>query len=312
LIAVAGPTASGKSHLAIRLALAFDGEIVNCDSLQLYRGFDIGTAKPTAAELASVPHHLIGVLDPWEESNAGHWARMASEVISAISARGRVPIVAGGTGFYLRALLDGLAPGPERNPGLRIRLAAREQRRTGFLHRLLRRLDPPTASRIHANDTNKLTRALEICIAAGQPASSVFSTGKQGLKGYRTLKLVLDPPRDALLEAIEARTLSMWKRGLDLEVQQLLQEGLPPSAKPFESLGYKETLAYLQGGMTREEAIERTTIGTRQYAKRQLTWFRRESDVIWLTGFGQQPEVEGQALAAAGAFLSEFTFMKIH
>ncbi len=311
LITIAGPTASGKSQLAIKLALAFSGEIVNCDSIQLYRGFDIGAAKPSPAELPTVPHHLIDVLDPREESNAGQWARLAAGVIGGISARGRVPIVAGGTGFYLRALLDGLALGPERNPELRRRLARREERRSGFLHRLLRRLDPVTAARIHPNDRNKLTRAVEICLATGQPASALFAGGRGGLQGYRTLKLVLAPPRDALHQAIVARTLSMWERGLTGEVGRLLDAGVPPLAKPFESLGYKEALAYLQGRMSREEAIERTVIGTRQYAKRQLTWFRRELDVIWLSGFGHDPSVERHAADIVAAFLAEFTFMKV-
>ncbi len=311
LIAIAGPTASGKSHLAIRLALAVGGEIVNCDSIQLYRGFDIGAAKPSPEELSTVPHHLIDVLDPNEESNAGQWARLAAGVIGGIGARGKVPIVAGGTGFYLRALLGGLAPGPERNPELRVRLARREERRGGFLHRLLRRLDPLTAARIHPNDLNKLTRAVEICLSTGQPASALFAGGRGGLQGYRALKLVLEPPRDALHQAIEARTLSMWEHGLACEVGQLLDAGVPPSAKPFESLGYKEALAYLQDRMSRDEAMDRTMIGTRQYAKRQLTWFRREPDAIWLSGFGHDPSVERHATRLVAAFLSEFTFMKV-
>jgi tRNA dimethylallyltransferase len=311
LIVVAGPTASGKSHLAIRLAQAFGGEIVNCDSLQLYRGFDIGTAKPPPDELAEVPHHLIDVLDPSEESNAGHWARMAAGTVAAIAARGRLPLIAGGTGFYIRALLDGLAPGPERDPALRERLASRQQRRAGFLHRLLRRLDPATAARIHANDLNKLTRAVEICIATGRPASEVFAAGRAELQGYRALKLVLNPPRDALRAAIESRTEVMWRGGLVEEVRRLLGAGVPPDAKPFESLGYKEVLAFIQGRMSREQAIELTVIGTRQYAKRQLTWFRREPGVVWLDGFGHDPETEREAVARVAAFLDEVTIMKV-
>lgn len=311
LIVVAGPTASGKSHLAIRLAQAFDGEIVNCDSLQLYRGFDIGTAKPSPAELTAVPHHLIDVLDPSEESNAGHWARMAAGTVAGITARGRLALIAGGTGFYLRALLDGLAPGPERDPALRERLASRQQRRAGFLHRLLRRLDPATAARIHANDLNKLMRAAEICIAAGRPASEVFAAGRAELQGYRALKLVLNPPREALRAAIGQRTGAMWRDGLPEEVGRLLDAGVPPDAKPFESLGYKEALAFIQGRLSRDEAIELTTTGTRQYAKRQVTWFRRESGVVWLDGFGHDPETERAAAARVAAFLDEFTIMNV-
>lgn len=304
LVAIAGPTASGKSHLAIRLALRFEGEIVNCDSLQLYRGFDIGTAKPSREELALVPHHLIGILDPDQESNAGHWARLAASSIDKVSGRSRLPIVAGGTGFYLRALLDGLAPGPERNPELRSRLSHAESRRRGLLHRVLRRLDPPTAARIHPNDINKLTRAVEICLSSGGPASELFVQQRAALQGYRALKLVLSPPRADLYRAIEVRTVSMWSQGLVEEVRDLLASGVPPTAKPFESLGYKEALACVEGRMSPQHAIDRITIETRQYAKRQITWFRREPDVHWLTGFGTDPSIEMRAIELLSAFLA--------
>lgn len=309
LVVVAGPTASGKSHLAVRLALAFSGEIVNCDSLQLYRGFDIGTAKPSPSELAEVPHHLVDVLEPNEESNAGNWARMASEVIAGISQRGRLPLIAGGTGFYVRALLEGLAPGPGRDPGLRAKLVSGESRRGGFLHRLLRRLDPATAGRIHPNDLNKLTRAAEICLVTRRPASAVFAAGRAELQGYRALKLVLNPPRAALHRAIESRTQAMWRGGLLDEVRRILDSGVPPDAKPFESLGYKEALACVQGRLDVEKAIELTVIGTRQYAKRQITWFRRESGVSWLDGFGGDPATLRSASALVREFLDEFTIM---
>lgn len=304
LVVVAGPTASGKSHLAIRLALRFGGEVVNCDSLQIYRGFDIGTAKPAPGDLALVPHHLIGFLDPTAESNAGHWARLAAGAIGRITASGKLPIVAGGTGFYLRALLEGLAPGPERNPVLRVRLAQAERRHAGFLHRLLRRIDSTTAARIHPNDANKLTRAIEISLSAGQPASRLFQRGRAPLEGYRTLKLVLSPPRPALHEAIARRTQTMWAGGLLDEVRHLLDSGVPRTAKPFESLGYKEALASIEGRMTPRQAMERTTIETRQYAKRQLTWFRREPDVVWIEGFGQDSAVLQVAAARVSTFLS--------
>jgi len=303
-VAVAGPTASGKSHLAIRIALQFNGEIVNCDSLQLYRGFDIGTAKPRAEELALASHHLISVLEPDQDSNAGHWTRLAAEAIRGISARGALPIIAGGTGFYLRALLDGLSPGPERDSGLRARLSRAEQRRKGFLHRLLSRLDPPTAGRIHPNDTNKLTRAIEICAASGSPASEVFNRGRTPLEGYTALKLVLNPPRDALHEAIAARTARMWNAGLLEEVRGLLAAGVSPASKPFESLGYKEALACIEGRMSPQQAIERTTIETRQYAKRQITWFRREPHVCWLDGFGFDARVQERAFELISSLVS--------
>jgi tRNA dimethylallyltransferase len=304
LVVIAGPTASGKSHLAIRLAIQFSGEIVNCDSLQLYRGFDIGTAKPSPEELASVPHHLIGVLDPEEQANAGHWARLATGVIEQVSARAKLPIIAGGTGFYLRALLDGLAPGPERDPELRCRLSAAEARRKGFLYRLLRRLDGVSAGRIHANDINKLTRSIEICLASGRPASNLFLDGRAPLQGYRALKLVLSPPREALHRAIAARTAAMWSKGLVEEVRGLLASGVKSTAKPFESLGYKETLAFIEERMSPRQAVECITTETRQYAKRQMTWFRREHGVCWLNGFGTDPSIEQQAVEMVSSFLA--------
>jgi tRNA dimethylallyltransferase len=198
LVAVVGPTGSGKSDLALRLAGEFAGEIVNCDSLQVFRYFDIGTAKTPPAARRGIPHHLIDVADPDQLFTAGEYARLARGAIAAISARGRLPIVAGGTGFYLRALLDGLFAGPSRDPGLRLRLAARETRRPGSLHRLLRRFDSQAAARIHPHDVPKVTRALEVCLLTRRPVSELFREGRDPLAGYRVLKLGLEPGRDAL------------------------------------------------------------------------------------------------------------------
>jgi tRNA dimethylallyltransferase len=299
LVAVLGPTCSGKSSLALRLASEFGGEIVNCDSVQVYAGLDVGTAKTPPEARQGVPHHLVSFLRPDEVFTAGDYAAMARQVLGDIAARGRLPVLVGGTGFYLRALLEGLAEGPRRDDALRARLAAREAARPGSLHRILSRLDRRTASRIHANDRNKLIRALEICLLARRPAQAVFDAGKRGLSGYRTLKIVLDPPRPLLHARIDARTRAIFAGGLELEVRRLLESGLPPAAKALESIGYKETLQMIEGRLSFEEALERTTIATRQYAKRQLTWFRREQDAHWFSGFGDDPEVVRSALLLA-------------
>ncbi|MEJ5368452.1 MAG: tRNA (adenosine(37)-N6)-dimethylallyltransferase MiaA [Bryobacteraceae bacterium] len=305
LIVIAGPTCSGKSVLALETARRTGGEIVNCDSLQLYRGMDIGTAKTPLEERAGVPHHLFDVLEPWEVFSAGDYAREARKVLEAVRARSAVPVLAGGTGFYLRALLEGLAEAPPRNEALRARLLERESRRPGILHRLLKRLDPRTAASIHPNDVQKTVRALEICLSAGEPASAVFARGRQPLEGWRVLKLGLHPPRAALVERIRERTRRMFERGLLEEVRALLERGVPAGAKAFESIGYKEALACLRGELTVEEAMERTETATRQYAKRQMTWFRREAGMVWLNGFGDEPAVAAAALELVREFLGE-------
>lgn len=300
LITVAGPTGSGKTALSLALAAQLDGEIVNFDSIQLYRGFDIGSAKPTPAERALAPHHLLDVLEPTEVSTAGGYASLARPILFDIGARGRVPILVGGTGFYLKAALEGLAPSPARDDSLRARLYGRERRRAGLLHRYLRRLDPATAARVHARDTNKLIRALEITLLSKSPASQWFAEqGRPALEGFRVLKIGLDPPRAELHQALRRRSQAMFDAGLLQEVRGLLKSGVPDTAKPFESLGYKEALQFLRGELTLEQAIEWTAIHTRQYAKRQWTWFRRDGETRWLSGFGHQSPVQEQALVIA-------------
>jgi len=306
LIAVLGPTGSGKSDLAVHLALSFHGEIVNCDSLQLYRGFDIGTAKITSAERRGIPHHLLDILDPIETTTAGDYAAMARPVLLEITARQHLPIVVGGTGFYLRALLDGLVQGPVRDESLRQRLTDRENRRAGVLHRYLRRVDPITAARVHPNDLHKLIRAIEITLLARRPAAQLYKTGRDSLKEYEPLKIILDPPRDALRERLALRCHSMFQSGLLEEVRSLLSSGVPPSAKPFESIGYKEALQCLDGRLTLEEAIALTTIQTRQYAKRQWTWFRREPAAAWIQGFGWENPVSTTATEMTTVYLDKF------
>ena len=291
LVAISGPTGSGKSALALALAREFGGEIVNCDSLQLYRGMKSGTAKTPPAQRAGIPHHLFDLLDPRDVFNAGDYAAVGRPLLRAIAERGAVPIVTGGTGFYLRALLDGLAVGPKRDNALRQDLARREQRLPGALHRILRRLDGTAAARIHSNDHNKLIRAIEICLLARRPATEVFGAGRLPLQGFHTIKLVLNPPRHALHAYILARTRALFESGLVAELEGLLQSGIPIDAKAFGSIGYKQALEVLNGSISREQAIELTTIATRQYAKRQCTWFRGDDKVNWLSGFGGEPAV---------------------
>ena len=296
LATVIGPTGSGKSALALYLAQQFGGEIVNCDSLQLYRGFDIGTAKTPPGERRGVPHHLFDVLTPQESYSAGEYAREARKVIAEIAGRGRLPIVVGGTGFYLRALLEGLPVLPKRDERLRERLQQRERLRPGNLHRLLSRLEPGAAGRIHANDVQKTMRALEVRLLTQQPMPP--RSEASALQGYGVIKLGLDPDRATLQERLETRTRSMFAHGLIEEVRGLLAQGSTGNEKPFEALGYKQALLHLRGGLTLEQAIESTIVETRQYAKRQRTWFRRDSEIRWLHGFGDDPEIIAQASQA--------------
>lgn len=299
LIAVVGPTGSGKSALAIELALSLGGEIVNFDSLQLYRGLDIGTAKTPVEARHGVAHHLFDILeiDCATGGSAGDYGRLARATIAEISGRGRLPILVGGSGFYLRALLDGLPALPARDAALRARLEQRENRRAGSLHRLLRRLDEEAARRIHARDVHKTIRALEIRLLTRGTAPAPETA--EALQGYRVLQLGLHPDREELSRRLDARVEEMFARGLIEEVQGLLGAGATGDEKPFESLGYKQALAYLRGQATMEQAISSTKLETRQYAKRQRTWFRRDARIHWLEGFGEDRQVVQEALEQA-------------
>jgi tRNA dimethylallyltransferase len=299
LIVVAGPTASGKSALAIELAGQLNGEILSCDSVAVYKLMDIGSAKPSAADRARVPHHCIDLFLPDEPCTAGDYTRAARAALAEIRSRGRVPIVAGGTGLYLRALLEGLAPAPARDEALRERLREREASRgPGYLHRLLRRLDPRAAAAIHANDTPKLIRSIEVTLAARIPQTAQWAAGRDRLEGYRVLELGLAPAREKLYERIDARVEQMFARGL-IEETAMLREKFGDSCTALGALGYVQALSVLRGEMSREQALAATQQGHRNYAKRQGTWFRRASGMHWLEGFGDDAGIRDEALKLA-------------
>ena len=298
LVAIVGPTASGKSALGISLAERFQGEVVACDSTQLYRAFDIGTAKPGASERRGIPHHLIDVLDPNEEATAGGYRQLAVSVLEDLKQRRRLPIFTVGTGLYLRALLEGLADVPQRSEELRERIRnSAEEHSPGYLHHVLKRLDPEAAQKIAPADEQKLIRAIEVCVLARKPISEVHRTGRKPLEGWKVAKIGLMPPREQLLERITRRIDSMLERGWLREVQGLLKSGLKENAKPFDFIGYSELRAVIRGEIPLEKARELIQQATRRYAKRQLTWFRRETDVRWFSGFGNDADVQAEVLA---------------
>ena len=287
-IAIVGPTASGKSDLALRLARRFGGEIVNFDSVQVYRGFDIGTAKTLPAERLAVRHHLIDHVEPDQDYSAGQFARDARAVLSEMRSRSVIPVLAGGTGLYLEAAVTGLFRGPGRSPELRERLRrTAESRPEGHLRRILAKLDPEAASAIHANDTPKLVRAIEVCLLGKRPMTEQWRDSRKPLPGYSILMLGLEPPRKELCTKIDARAARMFDEGLVDEVRSLLRSGIPRGARPFGALGYAQCLRYLDGTCSLEDAVASTSQRTRQYAKRQLTWFRRRTpEVRWINAFG--------------------------
>jgi tRNA dimethylallyltransferase len=298
LVVVLGPTASGKTALSLALAERFRGEIVNCDSVAMYREFDIGTAKPTASERARARHHLLDCVEPTGHITAGEYARQARQVIEEIKARQHLPILVGGTGLYLRALLEGLFSGPQRSEELRERLRERAaSRASNHLHRILRRLDSGAAEKIHANDTPKLIRAIEVCVASRQKMTELWQQrGRDSLQGFRILRLGLDPDRKALYDRINRRAQEMFEAGLVEEAQRLLEK-YGDAAGPLSSLGYKQVVQFIRGELTREQALQAAQQAHRNYAKRQMTWFRREPEVRWLRGFGDEAKIQTEALA---------------
>lgn len=295
LIALAGPTASGKTALAIAIAEALNGEIVSCDSVAVYRLMEIGTAKPSLTERARVPHHCLDLYWPDEACTAGDWARHARTAIADIQSRGRLPIIAGGTGLYLRALLDGLAPAPPRDEALRGRLRSR----TGpHLHRVLQRLDPGAARAIHANDVPKLIRSLEVTLTARTPQTAQWQTGRDALTGYNVLRLGLAPDRALLYDRINTRAAAMFALGL-LEETAMLRDRYGDTCRALGSLGYAQAMQVLRNETPLAAAIAAAQQGHRNYAKRQMTWFRREPDMHWLNGTGDDPRIQAQAIELA-------------
>ncbi|MBM3310039.1 MAG: tRNA (adenosine(37)-N6)-dimethylallyltransferase MiaA [Candidatus Aminicenantes bacterium] len=282
LVFLVGPTAAGKSALALDLASRLDGEVVACDSMQVYRGFDIGTDKPSAKDRARIPHHLLDIVPPEAQFTAADFAARAVEAIEDIVRRGRFPLVVGGTGLYFKALEDGLFPGPGRDEILRRRLE--EEAEAGGVESLWERLaalDPDYALKTGRRDKVRLIRALEVQSLTGLPLSRHFLRTRSLLAGFRVAKFGLECPRDELVRRIEARVDSMFARGLVGEVEGLLARGVPATAPPFKAIGYKEVLLHLQGTIGLPEAVGRTKVETRQYAKRQMTWFRKMRDVRW-------------------------------
>jgi tRNA dimethylallyltransferase len=301
LIALAGPTASGKTALALAIAEALrphgGAEIVSCDSVAVYRLMEIGTAKPSLAERARVPHHCLDLYWPNEACTAGDWARHARAAIADIQSRGRLPIIAGGTGLYLRALLDGLAPAPPRDEALRDRLRSRSG---PHLHRILQRLDPTAARAIHANDVPKLIRSLEVTLTARTPQTAQWRTGRDALTGYNILRFGLAPDRAQLYDRINTRAAAMFDRGL-LGETAMLRDRYGDACRPLGSLGYAQAMQVLRNEVSLAAAIAAAQQGHRNYAKRQMTWFRREPHTHWLAGFGDDASIQTEALTLARA-----------
>ncbi|HXX19038.1 MAG TPA: tRNA (adenosine(37)-N6)-dimethylallyltransferase MiaA [Candidatus Acidoferrum sp.] len=300
LVVILGPTASGKSELGIRLAERLDGEILVCDSTQVYRHFDIGTGKVPPAEQRGVPHHLVDIVEPEEVFTAGQYRQCALNVLADLRRRAKLPIITAGTGLYLRALLEGLADAPTRSEELRQRLRERVKRLGATsLHRLLARLDSEAARRIAVRDTQKVIRAIEMRVLAGKPIREIHRSGRSPLQGYDVLKIGLLPPRDQLYSRINARVEAMMAAGWAGEVRGLIRKGVPAGAKPFQFIGYSELREQIEGGRDPAGAISTIQQATRQFAKRQITWFRKETGVHWLTGFGEDADISSTALELA-------------
>jgi tRNA dimethylallyltransferase len=290
LVAILGPTASGKSALGIALAERHCGEVVSCDSTAVYRGFDIGTDKVSLDQQRGVPHHLVDVADPEEEYSAARYAREAAAVIREITARGRLPILVGGTGFYFRALVRGLFAGPGRDPAMRNRLAAIARRRgPERLHRLLACVDPASAARIQPRDEKRMVRALEVYFLTGRPLTDHFVETASPLPEYEVAGFVLNPPADAIAERVARRVDAQFERGIIAEVEALRRAGIPESALPFTGLVYRQVLEHLHGA--RDEAETRALIvrENKRYARRQLIWFRKEPNLRWIHRLGDDP-----------------------
>ncbi len=300
LVVIFGATASGKTALSLKLAQRFGAEILSCDSVAVYRRMELGTAKPSLAERALVRHHLLDLYDPNEVCTAGDYARHGRAALTDLANRGKLSIIAGGTGLYLRALLDGLFPAPPRDEALRELLRTRAAHRGAeHLHRTLARFDPAAAALIHANDISKVVRAIEVSLAARRPMTEQWEQGRDALTGYSILRLGLAPDRDELYTRINQRAAAMFRNGLVEETRDLIRD-FGSDCRPFTSLGYLQAAAVLDGSMTGEQAIAAAQQGHRNYAKRQTTWFRREAElhpVHWLRGVGDAEAVLAKAIA---------------
>ena len=303
LIAILGPTATGKSALGIAIAERFNGEIINCDSTAVYRGFDIGTDKVSLAERRGIPHHLIDIADPTDEYTAAQFARDAAAVIADLHAKGKLPILVGGTGFYYRALTRGLFPGPGKDAGLRERLEAIARRKgVETLHRMVTRVDPESGARIQARDLKRLVRALEVYFQTGKPLTAHFEDTVSPLgKDVTVGAIALRMPAAWLADRLARRVDEQFAAGLLDEIRALLAAGVPPGARPFGGLVYRQAMEHLRG--VRDEASTRALIAqeNRKYARRQLIWFRKEPNLVWFDGPGTNAEVQDSVIRELAA-----------
>ena len=293
VVAIVGPTASGKSILAIEVASRLNGEIINCDSVQVYKEIEIATAKVPLAERKGIPHHLIDFVSPMVNYTAGEWAREAAQVIEEIQDRGKMVLLVGGTGFYLRALRRPFFTSPQTDASLRERITqVRERRGPEYLHRLLKRVDPLAALRFFPRDWPRVQRALEVRLQTGRSITEHLDERPEPHESTRRLRiLALNPPRKELYQRINQRTERHFAAGLVDEVKTLLDKGVPAHSNALGAHGYRRVVEFLQSRRTLESAIEQTSLDVRHYAKRQLTWFRHEADVEWIPGFGEENEV---------------------
>ena len=303
VIAIVGPTASGKSTLGIEAALALGGEIINCDSVQVYQGIEIATAKVPLQERRGVPHHLIDFVPPEVNYTAGEWAREATAKIEEIEKRGHVPILVGGTGLYLRSLRTPFFESPQTDEELRARLnGIREMRGWGYLHRLLQRLDPKSAKELFPRDWPRVQRAIEVRLQTGAPMSDQKALRPEPHESTHRLRIVvLNPPRAALYERINQRSEAHFAAGLVREVEGLIAQGVPRNSNALGAHGYRRVVEYIEGKRDLASAIEQTRQDVRNYAKRQLTWFRRETGAVWFEGFGDHKHIQDAVLASLKA-----------
>ncbi|MBP3728910.1 MAG: tRNA (adenosine(37)-N6)-dimethylallyltransferase MiaA [Lachnospiraceae bacterium] len=309
VIVLTGPTAVGKTQLSLRLASELVGEILSADSMQVYRGMDIGTAKASPRERALVPHHLIDVADPGESFSVADYVRLAEPVLQDILRRGKVPLIVGGTGFYIQALLKGIDFSESETEGAERKRLWERGEREGWesLYRELEQVDPSSVAALHPNNKKRLVRALEYYYESGEPLSELNRRQKAQESPYRSLYLVLNLPREELYARIEARVQQMLQEGLPQEVRRLISQGLSPSSTALQALGYKEWMAAERGEISPQEAQARIVLGSRHYAKRQLTWFRREKEAVWIKRkeYKTEEELYRSVLQLCRSFLNQ-------